>query len=136
VAGGCPGFGFDLFLARVLLLVLGPYWGDVQLPFSLAEQPCKDAAQVGAQVFRGAFAAFRVFGMNQLFPLELLERAEKAPTLESILSIAKGLRLSPCALLTDKEEDPNLLKKTQQLVANATPDQLTLLYRIAKVIVG
>src|SRR5258707_13982993 len=65
-----------------------------------------------------------------------VERGESEPGLQSIFSIAKSLRLSPCALLSDKEEDPNLLKKTQQLVANATPDQLTLLYRIAKVIVG
>jgi hypothetical protein len=44
--------------------------------------------------------------------------------------------LPPSALFTDQEEDPNLLKKTQQLAEKATPDQLALLYRIAKVIVG
>lgn len=65
-----------------------------------------------------------------------VERAEKVPSLETILSIAQGLQLPPAALFTDKEEDPALLKKTQQLVERATPDQLALLYRIAKVIVG
>jgi transcriptional regulator with XRE-family HTH domain len=65
-----------------------------------------------------------------------VERAEKVPSFETILSIAKGLQISPAALFTDEEEDPNLLKKTQQLVEKATPEQLTLLHRIAKVIVG
>ena len=65
-----------------------------------------------------------------------VERAEKSPSLETILGMAKGLGMSPAALLADKEEDPNLLKKTQQLVEKATPDQLTLLHRIAKAIVG
>jgi transcriptional regulator with XRE-family HTH domain len=65
-----------------------------------------------------------------------IERGGSEPGLKSILGIAKALQLSPSALLADKEEDPNLLKKTQQLVEKATPDQLTLLHRIAKVIVG
>lgn len=65
-----------------------------------------------------------------------VERAEKVPSLETILGIAKGLQMSPGALFADKEDDPNLLKKTQQLVEKATPDQLTLLHRIAKAIVG
>jgi transcriptional regulator with XRE-family HTH domain len=65
-----------------------------------------------------------------------VERAEKVPSFETILGIAKGLQISPSSLFTDKEEDPNLLKKTQQLVEKATPEQLTLLHRIAKVIVG
>src|SRR5689334_9690147 len=65
-----------------------------------------------------------------------VERGESEPGLKSILSIAKGLQLPPCALLTDKEEDPNLLKKTQELVEKATPDQLVILYRVSKAIVG
>jgi len=65
-----------------------------------------------------------------------VERAEKVPSFETILGIARGLQLSPGALFTDQDEDPNLLKKTHTLVERATPDQLALLYRIAKVIVG
>ncbi len=65
-----------------------------------------------------------------------VERAEKVPSFETILGIAKGLQISPAALFTDKEEDPNLLKKTQQLAEKATPDQLVLLYRVGKAIVG
>ena len=65
-----------------------------------------------------------------------VERGESEPGLDSIFRIAKGLQLPATALLIDEEEDPNLLKKTQQLVEKATPDQLTLLHRIAKAIVG
>jgi transcriptional regulator with XRE-family HTH domain len=65
-----------------------------------------------------------------------VERGESEPGLESIFRIAKGLQLPAAALLVDEEEDPNLLKKTQQLVEKATPDQLSLLHRIAKAIVG
>ena len=64
-----------------------------------------------------------------------MERAEKAPSLETILGIAKALQLPPAALFVDKEDDPNLRKKTLALVERATPEQLSLLYRIAKVIV-
>jgi transcriptional regulator with XRE-family HTH domain len=65
-----------------------------------------------------------------------VERGESEPGLESIFRMAKGLQLPAAALLVDKEEDPNLLKKTHQLVEKATPDQLTLLHRIAKAIIG
>ena len=65
-----------------------------------------------------------------------VERGKSDPGLEYIFRIAKGLQLPPSALFIDREEDPALLKKTQQLVEKATPDQLTLLYRIAKAIVG
>ena len=65
-----------------------------------------------------------------------VERGKSEPGLEYVFRIAKGLQLPPSALFTDQEEDPNLLKKTQQLAEKATPDQLALLYRIAKVIVG
>jgi transcriptional regulator with XRE-family HTH domain len=65
-----------------------------------------------------------------------VERGKSEPGLEYVFRIAKGLQLPPSALFTDQEEDPNLLKKTQQLAEKATPDQLVLLYRIAKVIVG
>jgi transcriptional regulator with XRE-family HTH domain len=65
-----------------------------------------------------------------------VERGKSEPGLEYVFRIAKGLQLPPSALFTDKEDDPNLLKKTQQLAEKATPDQLALLYRIAKVIVG
>ena len=65
-----------------------------------------------------------------------VERCESEPGLDSILRIAKGLQLPPGALFADREEDPNLIKKTQALVEKATPDQLALLFRIAKVIVG
>ena len=64
-----------------------------------------------------------------------VERDEKVPSLDTILGMAKGLQLSPAALLVDKEDDPNLRKKTQALVDRANPEQLSLLYRIAKVIV-
>jgi len=65
-----------------------------------------------------------------------VERGESEPGLESIFRIAKGLQIAPSALLTDKEEDSNLLRKTQQLAEKATPDQLVLLYRVGKAIVG
>lgn len=65
-----------------------------------------------------------------------IERGKSEPGLEYVFRIAKGLQLHPSALFTDQEDDPNLLKKTQQLAEKATPDQLALLYRIAKVIVG
>lgn len=65
-----------------------------------------------------------------------VERGKSEPGLEYIFRIAKGLQLPAGALFTDKEDDPNLLKKTQQLVEKATPDQLILLHRIAKAIVG
>jgi transcriptional regulator with XRE-family HTH domain len=65
-----------------------------------------------------------------------VERAEKVPSFETILGIARGLQLPPGALFTDEEEDPNLLKKTIALAEKATPNQLALLFRIAKVIVG
>ena len=65
-----------------------------------------------------------------------VERGQSEPGLEYVFRIAKGLQMSPAALFADKEEDPNLLKKTHQLVEKATPDQLTLLHRIAKAIVG
>lgn len=65
-----------------------------------------------------------------------VERGKSEPGLEYVFRIAKGLQLPPSALFTDQEDDPNLLKKTQQLAEKATPDQLALLYRIAKVIVG
>jgi len=65
-----------------------------------------------------------------------VERGESEPGLDSVYRIAKGLQLDPCALLTDREEDPNLMKKTHALVEKATPDQLSILYRIARVIVG
>ena len=68
--------------------------------------------------------------------LGAVERGGSEPGLKSILGIAKALQLPPCALLTDKEEDPNLLKKTHQLVEKATPDQLALVYGLVKVIVG
>lgn len=65
-----------------------------------------------------------------------IERGKSEPGLEYVFRIAKGLQLPPGALFTDREEDPNLIKKTQALVEKATPDQLALLYRIAKMIVG
>jgi len=65
-----------------------------------------------------------------------IERGNSEPGLEYIFRIAKGLQLPVTALLIDKEEDSNLLKKMQSLSEKATPDQLGLLYRIAKVIVG
>ena len=65
-----------------------------------------------------------------------VERAKEVPSLDTILGMAKGLQMSPAALLVDKEDDPNLRNKTQALVERATPEQLTLLYRIAKVIVS
>jgi hypothetical protein len=64
------------------------------------------------------------------------ERGNSEPGLEYIFRIAKGLQLPVTALLIDKEEDSNLLKKMQSLSEKATPDQLALLYRLAKVIVG
>ncbi len=65
-----------------------------------------------------------------------VERAQKVPSLDTILGMAKALQISPAALLVDKKDDPNLRKKSHALVDKATPEQLTLLYRIAKVIVG
>lgn len=64
-----------------------------------------------------------------------VERAEKVPSLDTILGMAKGLQISPAALLVDREDDPNLRKKTYSLIDRATPEQLALLHRIAKVIV-
>ena len=66
-----------------------------------------------------------------------VERSKKVPSLDTIVAMAKGLRVSPSTLLLlEHEEDPrDLRKRIDSLLDNTSPQQLELLHRIVKTIV-
>jgi transcriptional regulator with XRE-family HTH domain len=66
-----------------------------------------------------------------------VERSQKVPSLDTIVAMAKGLDVSPSTLLLlEREEDPRELRKRMDSLLNkCSPQQLELIYRIAKVIV-
>jgi transcriptional regulator with XRE-family HTH domain len=66
-----------------------------------------------------------------------VERSKKVPSLDTIVAMAKGLGVSPSALLVlEREEDPrDLRRRMDSLLSKCSPQQLELLHRIAKVII-
>jgi transcriptional regulator with XRE-family HTH domain len=66
-----------------------------------------------------------------------VERSKKVPSLDTIVAMAKGLGVSPSALLLlEREEDPRDIKKRIDfLLSKATPQQVELLLRIVKTVV-
>jgi transcriptional regulator with XRE-family HTH domain len=66
-----------------------------------------------------------------------VERTKKVPSLDTIVAMARGLGVTPSALLLlEREEDPRDIKKRMDALLNkCTPQQLELIHRIAKVVV-
>lgn len=65
-----------------------------------------------------------------------VERTKKVPSLDTIVAMAKGLGVAPSTLLLlEKEEDSrDIRKRIEALLNKSSPQQLELIYRIAKVI--
>jgi transcriptional regulator with XRE-family HTH domain len=66
-----------------------------------------------------------------------VERGKKVPSLDTIVAMAKGLKLSPRILLSlEREEDErDLRKRIDALLDNCTPQQIELIHRLASVLV-
>lgn len=66
-----------------------------------------------------------------------VERSKKVPSLDTIVAMARGLGLAPSTLLIlEREEDPrDLRKRIESLLSKSSPQQIELIYRIAKIIV-
>jgi len=66
-----------------------------------------------------------------------VERTNKVPSLDTIVAMARGLGVPPSTLLSleREEDDDDIRKRLELLIAKFTPQQLDLIHRIAKVIV-
>jgi transcriptional regulator with XRE-family HTH domain len=65
-----------------------------------------------------------------------VERSRKVPSLDTIVAMAKGLGVSPSALLLleREEEGPDIRRRIDSLLDKCTTQQLELLHRITKVV--
>ncbi len=66
-----------------------------------------------------------------------VERAQKVPSLDTIVAMAKGLNLSPSTLLLLEREDDaqDIRKRIDSLIHRATPQQLELIHRVLGAVV-
>jgi transcriptional regulator with XRE-family HTH domain len=66
-----------------------------------------------------------------------VERGKKVPSLDTLVAMAKGLRLSPRILLSlEREEDErDIRKRIESLLDKCTPQQLELIHRVAVVLI-
>ena len=66
-----------------------------------------------------------------------VERANKVPSLDTIVAMAKGLAIPPSILLLlEREEEPrDVRKRVDALLTKCNPQQLELVHRIIKVLI-